>query len=200
MADEVNEKSREDLLLVAEVDGQRVAPVEQVQVVQQQGDSSLGGYVLEPMLINFPQWVKCNVVNDSEYVLATYTWNYNGTGKPIDLKCGTSGFGYKHITEKHESQWQDKWDSMKSQGWDPSLQGMQSWDDLMSFSAIVALDDVGSAFRSSQVSQKACTNVQLYLVDSNGTPKYSLRFEVVWSLNNSHIITAYPSQRTTCNA
>lgn len=57
-------------------------------------------------------------------------------GKDVRLKCGTgdaqSGWGYKHIRDGKESDWQAKLNAARAAGWDSEAQGVESWDDLMS--------------------------------------------------------------------
>lgn len=50
----------------------------------------------------------------------------------VNLKCGDSTYGYKHIRAEHESQWQDVLNTARARGWQSAQYGVESWDDLMS--------------------------------------------------------------------
>ena len=86
-------------------------------------------------LIDFSQWVQCFTLNDSDMVIKEYVTWWNGVPAYKRLRCGDAGFGYKHIRERHEKDWQAKLDRIAPSGLFPNV----SWDDLMSAAVVNAL-------------------------------------------------------------
>ncbi|WP_336651385.1 MULTISPECIES: hypothetical protein [unclassified Leucobacter] len=155
---------------------------------------------LAPYLIDFNQWSQCYSFNNSGFVLKQYGWiNAPGSATMVTLKCGTEGYGYKHITQNHRSHWETVLANAEATGWKKTTYMINTWDDLM-FMALVNAVSGPAGTSNNPASNKACANVQFGLVDSStGAVKYSFRAEGVISMNNLTTITAFPSSRTWCN-
>lgn len=156
---------------------------------------------VSPYMLTFPDWIECNAGN-THHVIRTYTFPWNGEGIGIDMKCGNNSFGYNHIMKGKESSWQTKFDSAVAAGWNPLAQGMDTWDDLMNMATASLIHMPGEVFNWSDISQKACSYGWFGVGDIRNPhlgPIYSFYVEVVWSMNNYHVITSYPSTRGYCN-
>lgn len=153
-------------------------------------------------LINLSQWVSCYTFNIRDEVFAEYTHFWDGFGHDVRLKCGdggASGWGYRHIEERHQKDWQSKLDQARAKGWNPAWQGVDSWDDLMAGAAgsvITWPEYVGG----NTTSKTTCGVTDLYLVDRD-RPQVVLmviRVAAVWATNSDRLITAYPTPKTSC--
>lgn len=132
-----------------------------------------------PYLLDPVNWYFCYVVNDVDYPITDYFAAYfSGFQGRIDLTCGDSGFGYKHIEASHQSQW----------AYYSSIVG-GSWDDFMSFAADETLWapsniwDVGG--------NKLCYTAPI--VFTNGSTSFTIYPKIIISKNNRWVITAYPT-------
>ncbi|GAB3305221.1 hypothetical protein [Pseudoclavibacter terrae] len=155
---------------------------------------------MSPQLISFDQWFRCFSLNESSEVFSTYEFPKDGVGYPITLQCGNDVYGYKHIRAGKETQWQQKIDAGLAAGWNPDMQAVESWDDLMNMATASFVSDPGEGLKYSAVSQKYCTNGIMGFVNAQFEPVYQFRVTVSWSENNARIITSYPDPRTYCNA
>ncbi|WP_159502263.1 hypothetical protein [Microbacterium sp. 18062] len=188
-----------DLSLAVMVDGE-LTPVDElidIQSLDLNGSEPSVGEVT-PQLINLDQWTRCYVFDELDSVFASYIFYWNGAGKDVRLKCGTSGWGYKHIQAEHQDDWQAKYDNAVAQGWNPSLQGIQSWDDLMNVvvSTITMYPDyVGS----NSINQTQCGVTMVYFIQtSTGLPAYQFRSRAAWATNSDRLITAFPTGSLVC--
>lgn len=95
----------------------------------------------QPYLINFTQWTRCFTLNFQRDTFAEFPFAWNGEIIDVHLRCGTgdpnnpsAGWGYQHITYKHEEDWQTKLDQITPAGTTPD----KSWDDVMAAGISVA--------------------------------------------------------------
>jgi hypothetical protein len=150
-------------------------------------------------LIDWNQWFGCFSLNNETDVLARYWFPWDGRLKPVNLKCGNSSYGYKHIREGHESQWQDVLNTARDRGWQSAQYGVESWDDLMSgvTSGVVADPGPGATFYP--VSNKWCTKTMFGLWDSaQKSIIYEFGVETAWASDSDRLITSFPSSRKVC--
>ncbi|QIZ99556.1 MULTISPECIES: hypothetical protein [unclassified Leifsonia] len=153
-------------------------------------------------LINLSQWVSCYTFSIKDEVFAEYTHFWDGFGHDVRLKCGdggTSGWGYRHIEDRHKEDWQSKLDQARAKGWNPAWQGVDSWDDLMA-GAVGSVVSWPEYVGGNPTSQTKCGVTDLYLVDRD-RPQVVLmiiRVAAVWATNSDRLITAYPTPKASC--
>ena len=150
-------------------------------------------------LIDFTQWVSCFTLNNADDEFQLYTWFWNGTPKDIRLKCGTDGWGYKHIRNGHESGWQATLNSARAAGWNTgSIATSGSWDDLMSAAVSNAIawgDFVGG----NALNNTTCANSAVLFVNSaTGAVVYEFNVTAVWANDSDRLITAYKTSSSVC--
>lgn len=133
---------------------------------------------LDPITIGL-----CNA-GFGETVIEKFPSRIDGT---VSLKCGDNNSGYIHIRNRHQVDWRNQ------------QPGGGNWDDFMVWASRQAL--TAPTYTSVQPGQKRCytTPVQLYRI-VNGKPQYYKTFNpsIVVSTNNKKIITAIPSNWSTC--
>lgn len=139
-----------------------------------------------PRLIDFPQWVQCFTLNDTEMVIKSYTTWWNGLAETKRLKCGDSGFGYKHIRERHEADWQAKLNKITPSGLFPNV----SWDDLMSAAAHNAL--AVPDYTENVAGSKRCYVVKMGFFNQNGVLIDAYNVRTIAATNSDRVITALP--------
>lgn len=139
-----------------------------------------------PYLIDFPQWVQCFTLNDTEMVIKEYTTWWNGDPETKRLKCGDSTFGYKHIRERHEKDWQTKLDKITPSGLFPNV----SWDDLMSAAAVNAL--LVPDWSENVSGSKKCYVIRMGFYNQYGTLLDSYNVRAVTATNSDRVITVLP--------
>jgi len=150
-----------------------------------------GGGVQTNFLDFIQNW-NCNVLNDPNYKIKTYTGvKYGGgnTSSVIDFFCGDSNSGYLHITQ-HAGEWQSRIASVSAPG---------SWDDVMDTVTRKSLQ-LGTKIVL-QSGNKACYTTPVTLTEViNGRVVASTSFNptVVVSNNNKKLITSYPSSVSSC--
>ena len=150
-------------------------------------------------LIGWNQSFGCDVLNNENDVFATYWFPWDGRVNGVRLKCGTSSWGYKHIRERHESQWQATLDSARAHGWNSAAFGVNSWDDLMSGTTSAVVADPGLGLTHIAVSNKWCTKAMFGLWDTNYKRiVYDFGVETVWASDSDKLITSFPSNRKVC--
>lgn len=137
-------------------------------------------------LIDFPQWVQCFTINDTEMVIKSYTAWWNGQPETKRLKCGDSSFGYKHIHERHEADWQAKLNKITPSGLFPNV----SWDDLMSAAAHNAL--AVPDYTENVAGSKRCYVVKMGFYNQYGTLLDAYNVRTIAATNNDRVITALP--------
>lgn len=167
------------------------------------GDAGDQSGTITPYLLSPAQWADCWTFNNANAVFASYAWPRNGVATMIDLKCGNSSYGYKHIVgQGHDQQWGTVFNKAKAAGWDNANYRVNSWDDLMSMAdANLIGSNVYDYENINTISNKACRNGSFGLWSTTThTLVYTFRVEMVWSINNKRVITSYPSSRSICNA
>lgn len=162
----------------------------------------VGEGTVTPYLVNPTQWTACFVFNLDATVFATYAWVTPPTTTYVELQCGNSSYGYKHIiAQGHDTHWQTVFNAAVAAGWSNGTYGAYSWDDLMNIVLAMQLSMLGGYYAENPISNKACNNDRFGLWNtSTNTIVYSFSAETVWSTNNQRIITSYPSSRSICNA
>jgi hypothetical protein len=154
---------------------------------------------VSPQLIDFNQWVRCFTQNQADDVFAEYAHWWDGRGQDVRLKCGDSGYGYKHIRERHENDWQNVLNRAVAAGYEPSDQGIDSWDDLMAASAGEAITWPEYRWENA-TNQTTCVVAEIYLVNvDTGQILYSFQSRAAFSNTNDRLITAFPQSQRDCN-
>lgn len=116
----------------------------------------------------------------------------------VNLKCGTNGWGYKHIADEHDTHWEGKWNQAVAAGWDPGVQGLQSWDDLMAVGAGVAIT-WPEYLRGNPLNNTTCAVSDVYFVNTDtGLPVYTFKARAAWANDSDRLITAFPQNGATC--
>ncbi|WP_292723386.1 hypothetical protein [Microbacterium sp. 13-71-7] len=132
-----------------------------------------------PYLLDPPTWYFCYVLNNETYPISEYFAAYfSGFQGTINLTCGNTAFGYKHIEAGHANDW----------GHYGSIVG-GTWDDFMGWavgSTLGAPSSIGS-----QAGQKLCYTAPIWI--TNGVEDVVVWSKVIISENNRWVITAYPS-------
>lgn len=144
-------------------------------------------------LISFPQWFSCFTLNDESELFAQFTYFRGATQYTKQLRCGTAGWGYKHIMDRHQQDWQNKLDVIQSLG-----MGLEySWDDVMAAGAYASLD-YSDFIRVMPESNKECAVGELAYLRSDGTVLQYFNVTTVIATDSSRIITSYPSSKSVC--
>lgn len=154
---------------------------------------AVGGF-----LIDFPQWVQCFTINDADMVIKEYSTWWNGQEEKKRLKCGNggdSGFGYKHIREAHEGDWQAKLDKITPTGLFPNV----AWDDLMNAATVNAL--LVPDYTENVSGSKRCYVVKMGFYNQNRVLIDAYNVRVIAATNNDRVITALPLKdgKSFCN-
>ncbi|CAN5179291.1 hypothetical protein BH09ACT6_BH09ACT6_12190 [soil metagenome] len=195
-ADEHSTQS--DVLLMIRVDGQNV-PIDRIFPPSHPVESDLAANGGRSNLIDWDQWFGCYSLSHEYDIFSTY---YTPSvdmhaGREINLRCGNANYGYKHIRDGKESSWQSKFDGAVAAGWNPSVQGFESWDDLMSEAAGTAIG-YASYRGGSAVNDTSCANVNLDFYKTGAGLVYTFNAIAVYANGNDRLITAYPTDRTVC--
>lgn len=150
-------------------------------------------------LIDWNQWFGCFSLNNANDVFDRYWFPWDGRLNAVNLKCGDSTFGYKHIKEGHESQWQDVLNRARSLGWPAAQFGIESWDDMMSGVTSGVVADPGLGLTKKAVSNKWCTKADFGLWDiTQKRIVYVFGVEAAWASDSDRLITSFPSTRKVC--
>ena len=138
-------------------------------------------------LIDFPQWVQCFTINDSEMVIREYVHFWNGIPQTKRLRCGTAeSFGYKHIRAEKEQLWQSRLNTITPSGLFPNV----SWDDLMNAAVVNAL--MVPDFAQDQSGGKRCLVIKMGFYNQYGVLLDAYDIRTIISLTNDRVITAFP--------
>jgi hypothetical protein len=173
------------------VHGDEYAPVPSELISND--ETPIGESEVSPYLITFPQWVSCYTLNNSGDVFASYQWAWDGVAHTKDLKCGTLGWGYRHIEDRHKTDWQNKLDQMQDAG----LALNYTWDDVMA-SGIWAGLDWADFYRPTPAQNKACVVGELAFIDSNGEILQHFSVATAFATDSTRIITSYPTSTGRC--
>ena len=154
------------------------------------------GGEISPMLLAFDDWAACWTFHNETWVIESHPFWWDGVEKNMTLQCGKEqnpgGQGFHHIRFGHELEWRDRITQVGVQG-----ASTDPWDDLMWWSARMALDVPTDS--SGPVNGKLCvsTQVDMYRTDNNQYV-YSFYPTFSWSLTNDRLITGYPSSVSNC--
>lgn len=98
-----------------------------------------------------------------------------------DLQCGTSGYGYRHISREHRTQWEQK-----------AALTRQNWREVADYGIEWAFfDPTRTVYRSSN--DTWCYQRFLYLVNrSTGQTVGSMTVAAVVGRTNLRVITSFP--------
>lgn len=127
-------------------------------------------------------WAACGAFDDAYKNVRTFYLNtVPYTYRAIYLKCGTSGWGYRHIKDAHMSHWAGK-----------AIYVGANWRDMADFAITDALRNVYSGtYNASNRTYKYRGVVQLKRYD--GRTVHTFYPVVAVSAGDYRIITAYPS-------
>lgn len=131
---------------------------------------------------------QCNVINNSGYVIRSYSpvKKLGGnTASVINLKCGTSGSGYLHIT-LHANEWADR------VAW---AGGGADWDDFMNYVVSESLTHPTRVV--AQADNKSCFTTPVTIRKKSGAT-VTFNPTTAVSNNNKLVITSFPSTVTQC--
>lgn len=141
-----------------------------------------------PFLLDPGASFMCLTVGEEGLDIRDYDFYWNGGTQSISLLCGTSAYGYRHIMNEHEGDWEAVQRAAGDSGAD------YSWDDLMS-NGIEASITYPTWITGPDSSNKFCGESSLAWFpngDPNSTPTYVQRVETIWSNNNKTVITSFP--------
>lgn len=142
-----------------------------------------GGSV-SPMLLDPVDSLQCNVRNNANHMVTSYTAVAGGgfAGGTIRLFCGTSTTsGFKHIRDRHQADWAAKLTKYGLGG---------TWDDFMDFATRQSL-----AAPSRAVDQgygKSCYTTPVQIRRADGVIAETFYPRVIISRNNTLVITSIP--------
>lgn len=152
---------------------------------------------IQPLLIDDPgAWVACF----GPLFNPTYTLKPLGLphfDRVIHLTCGphdTKTYGWHHIQDHHQSEWQTRLDAASTAGAGPA----DTWDDLMALSTELVLAEPW--WYTVEYSGKRCftQHIAIFEADSGATV---LEFwpTVIVSMTNDRVITSYPTTNEDCS-
>lgn len=135
------------------------------------------------MAIFVPQtWAACGAF-DPEYknVRTFYLNTIPYTYRPVYLKCGTSGWGYRHILSRHMTDWQNK-----------AIYVGVNWREMADFAITDALQHVYSGTYN-PINQTYSYRGVVELRRYDGKTMHTFYPRVAVSAGDYRIITAFPS-------
>ncbi|MDA4893030.1 hypothetical protein PFZ55_39830 [Streptomyces sp. MS2A] len=145
-------------------------------LVPEPSESEVGPKLLDPAT-----WAFCYVANDIDYPISEYTAAYfSGFQGKVNLTCGDSTFGYKHIASKHATQWEP---------FAYLVNG--TWDDFMAWSLGTTLGAPSGI--ANHEPGKLCYVTSIFF--SNGSKEFTIYSKAVISQNNRWVVTAFPSTK-----
>ncbi|KOX19894.1 hypothetical protein ADK67_31995 [Saccharothrix sp. NRRL B-16348] len=118
-----------------------------------------------------PNWGACGVSTDSQKLVYQF-----GTS---ELRCGTASWGYRHIKDRHYTEFQNL-----------ASAGGLNWSDLVHWAIHYNVDDPDHVVVDGT---DGCRDRLLYLHDRNGREVWQQRFKVIYNALDGRIITTYPS-------
>lgn len=148
-----------------------------------------------PLLINDPvAWASCfGPIFNSNYPLRSFDWVPQATDT-VYLQCGphdTKTYGWHHIQDGHQSQWQTRADTASG------VPGGIAWDDFMAdiTSQLLEWPDRYTV----EYSGKRCYTGYIQIWDLNGNLKYDFNPTIIVSMTNNRVITSYPTTNQDCS-
>lgn len=149
--------------------------------------------IITPYLIDPIQHFQCFNLGMEDLKFAAFHFYNAGVLTTKELKCGTSGWGYRHIKANHETDWQNRLNQL--QAVTPYASGY-SWDD-MAANGIIAALQTRIYMRAMPAQNKECVVGQLTWVEM-GVEKFRMNLVVSYATDSTKIITAFPQSGTTC--
>ena len=147
-------------------------------------------------LIDSPAaWNACfGPLLDPQFVLANFTLNAPSLGRyNIRLRCGTSSYGWHHIQQRHQREWQQRLDTANEIGPGPA----DTWDDLMALATAAVLRNPW--WYTVEYDGKRCfTQSILVYQNANGQEIFRAWPTIVLSMSNQQVITSYPTSVQDC--
>lgn len=122
--------------------------------------------------------------SDRRAAVAQYTTDALGA---VVMQCGDSGQGYRHITIRHERDWDDELAATTTG---------RDWDDLMLSAVQVALTQPGSGLPTDAGDGKVCYAAPIRFADGSTPPEGFVK--VIVSATTDRVITAYPTRQLDC--
>lgn len=148
---------------------------------------------ITPYLIDPIQYAQCFVLNMEELNFAAFHFYNAGVLTTKELKCGTAGWGYRHIKANHETDWQNKLNQLKAV---TTYANSLSWDD-MATNGIMAALQARIYMNATPAQNKECVVGQLTWVEM-GVEKFRMTLVVSYATDSTRIITAFPQSALTC--
>ncbi|MBB6119009.1 hypothetical protein [Nocardiopsis algeriensis] len=140
----------------------------------------INGVEYRPSQERSQTWAACGARDDSHKLVRTFTKNGGPSGKSAYLKCGSQGWGYRHIKDRH----MDDWNNIAAQIGD----NWRSFADFAIEQILIAPESV--SYRAGNDTYAFTAPVQIRDGDGNVVRTYR---PVVSVANESrNIITAYP--------
>lgn len=102
----------------------------------------------------------------------------------LALFCGNANYGYVHIRQRHERDWQQVVDLAGGGG---------NWDDLMDFVTKQAIEAPAAGYPKPIGDGKACYTTPALILNSAGQVVRTLMPTVIISENNRQVITSIPT-------
>jgi len=171
----------------------RTAIPESVQFPESSSESPEGDGEVTPSLIGFDQWFACYTLGQSDTVFVSYDWAWNGTVSTKELKCGTSGWGYRHIENGHQTDWQNKLDVVQAAGYGTGY----SWDDVMAVGVYAGLA-YPDYVREQPANNKICVVGALGYYTDAGALIDSFNVVTSFATDSTRVITSFPTSSSTC--
>lgn len=131
-----------------------------------------------------PPWAACPAKGSNDKVIKSW-WVSEGpvAGYKIDLKCGTTAAGFRHIVKNHRGNWQNK-----ARG--PVT--YTSWMDLADMGITKSLTDPKSYPHNTQANTSRYTADLFFYNRRTGQLVEKMNAHTAVSVNNKLVITAFP--------
>lgn len=148
-----------------------------------EGEAPTIGGKITPQL-NPAAALSCNL-GDSNAIIASSKSKYD---KKISLKCGTDGWGYKHIREEHKKDW-TKVNADSVENW-------PFWDDLMWDATSRILKDPD--FTLKKPNNKRCYTKSFKIYYATSKKLVEFYPTVIVATDSNKIITSFPTKEHLC--
>lgn len=142
--------------------------------------AEINGVEYRPSQERSQVWVACGVQDDNHKLVRTFTKNGGPSGRSAYLKCGSSGWGYRHIQDRHMGDWNNI-----------AVQIGDNWRSFADFAIEQILIAPESATYKSGNDTYAFT-APVQIRDSDGNVVSTYRPLVSVADESRNIITAYP--------
>ncbi|MGO1544838.1 MAG: hypothetical protein ACTHXA_10925 [Gulosibacter sp.] len=148
----------------------------------------------QPYLIDITQWSRCFILNFERDTFEKFPFPFNGQLIYVHLRCGTGdpdrphvGWGYQHITYKHEDDWQAKLNQITPPGTTPD----KSWDDVMAAGISVATGAPTDVKPRNNNDTFCAIGEMGFKMEGQGLIQW-MGVKVAFSQDGDRVITAYP--------